>query len=114
MTTTTTMTTAAEAKAAIAQVADLIDKLSGVIERETALVHAGRVRDASALASQKSELTSKLYVVGERLKANAKFLRQGGAASVWRVRPRGDAPAERRKAARRQPRAVIRPKVATS
>ena len=63
----TTMTKAAEA--AIAQVADLIGRLSGVIERETALVHAGKVRDASALAPQKTELTSKLYVVGERLKA---------------------------------------------
>jgi hypothetical protein len=72
----TTMTTAAEAKAAIARVADLIDSLRGVIEQETALVHAGKVRDASALAPQKSELTSKLYVVGERLKANARFVRQ--------------------------------------
>ena len=82
MTTTTTMTTAAEAKAAIAQVADLIDNLRGVIERETTLVHAGKVRDASALASQKSELTSKLYVVGERLKANARFLRQAAPAQA--------------------------------
>lgn len=39
----TTMTKAAEAEAAIAQVADLIDKLRGVIEQETALVHAGKV-----------------------------------------------------------------------
>jgi hypothetical protein len=69
-----TMTTAAEAEAAIAQVADLIVKLRGVIEQETALVHAGKVREASALGPQKSELTSKLYVVGEHLKANAKFL----------------------------------------
>jgi hypothetical protein len=43
----TTMKTAAEAEAAIAQVADLIGRLSGVIERETALVHAGKVRDAA-------------------------------------------------------------------
>jgi hypothetical protein len=78
----TTMKTAAEAEAAIAQVADLIDKLSSVIERETVLVHAGKVRDATALAPQKSELTSKLYVVGERLKANAGFLRQLAPAQV--------------------------------
>jgi hypothetical protein len=70
----TPMTTAAEAEAAIAQVADLIVKLRGVIEQETALVHAGKVHEASALAPQKSELTGKLYVVGERLKANGKFL----------------------------------------
>ena len=78
----TTMTKAAEAEAAIAQVADLIDKLRGVIEQETALVHAGKVRDASTLAPQKSELTSKLYVVGERLKANAKFLPPATPAQV--------------------------------
>jgi flagellar biosynthesis/type III secretory pathway chaperone len=70
----TTMTTAAEAEAAIAQVAGLIDKLRGVIEQETALVHAGKVREASTLTPQKSDLTSKLYVCSERLKANARFL----------------------------------------
>jgi hypothetical protein len=70
----TRMTTAAEAQAAIAQATDLIEKLRGLIERETALVHAGKVREASTLAPQKSELTSKLYLVGERLKVNAKFL----------------------------------------
>jgi hypothetical protein len=70
----TAMKTAAEAEATIAQAADLIAKLRGLIEQETALVHAGKVRDASALAPQKSELTAKLYVVGERLRANAKFL----------------------------------------
>lgn len=70
----TPMTTAAEAEAAIAQVADLIVKLRGVVEQETALVHAGKVREADALAPHKSELTGKLYIVGERLKANAKFL----------------------------------------
>lgn len=76
----TTMTTAAEAEAAIAQVADLIVKLRGVIEQETALVHAGKVREASTLAPQKSELTGKLHVVGERLKANAKFLLRAAPA----------------------------------
>jgi hypothetical protein len=76
----TTMTKAAEAEAAIAQVA--VDKLRGVIEQETALVHAGKVRDAGTLAPQKSELTSKLYVVGERLKANAKFLPRAAPAQV--------------------------------
>jgi hypothetical protein len=77
-----TMRTAAEAEATIAQVADLIDKLRGLIEQETALVHAGKVRDASALTPRKSELTSKLYVFGERLKPNAKFLRQAAPAQV--------------------------------
>ncbi len=78
----TTMKTAAEAQAAVSQVAEVIDTLRGVIEQETALVHAGKVRDASVLAAKKSELTSKLYVGGERLKANSKYLAQVAPAHV--------------------------------
>ena len=51
----------ADAQAAIIQAAELIDTLRGVIEEETALVHSGKVRDATALAAKKSELTSQLY-----------------------------------------------------
>jgi len=76
----TAMKTAAEAEATIAQATDLIAKLRGLIEQETALVHAGKVREASALAPQKSELTGKLHVVGERLRANAKFLLRAAPA----------------------------------
>ncbi len=78
----TGMTTAAEAEAAVAQVADLVAKLRALIEQETALVHAGKVREASALAPQKSELTGKLYVVSERLKTNAKFLLRAAPAQA--------------------------------
>jgi hypothetical protein len=70
----TRIATAAEAEATIAHAADLIGTLRGLIEQETALVHAGKVREASALAPRKSELAGKLYLVGERLKANAKYL----------------------------------------
>ncbi len=78
----TGMTTAAEAEAAVAQVAALVAKLRALIEQETALVHAGKVREASALAPQKSELTGNLYVVSERLKANAKFLLRAAPAQA--------------------------------
>jgi hypothetical protein len=78
----TAMKTAAEVEATIAQAADLIEKLRGLIERETALVHAGKVREASALAPQKSELTGKLHVVGGRLRANAKFLLRAAPAQA--------------------------------
>jgi predicted dinucleotide-utilizing enzyme len=78
----TAMKTAAEAEAAIAQAADLIAKLGRLIEQETALVHAGKVRDASALAPQKSELTGRLHIAGERLKANAKFLLRAAPAQA--------------------------------
>jgi flagellar biosynthesis/type III secretory pathway chaperone len=78
----TAMKTAAEVQIAIAQAADLIEKLRSLIEQETALVHAGKVRDASKLAPQKSELTGKLHVVGERLRANAKFLQRAAPAQA--------------------------------
>ena len=78
----TTITTSAEAEKAIAQVAELIEKLRGVIEQETVLVHAGKIRNAAALGPQKSELTSKLYLAGEGLKANARFLLKAAPASA--------------------------------
>ena len=80
--TTTAITTRAEAEQAIAQVAELIEKLRGLIEQETALVHAGKVGNAATLGPQKSDLTSKLYLTGESLKANAKFLLQAAPASA--------------------------------
>jgi hypothetical protein len=70
------ISTTAEAEKAIAQVADLIEKLHGVVEQETALVYAGKVRKAAALGPTKSELAGQLFAAGEALKANAKFLLQ--------------------------------------
>jgi flagellar biosynthesis/type III secretory pathway chaperone len=80
--TRTAITTTADAEKAIAEVAELIGQLRAVIEQETALVHAGKVRNAATLGPQKSELTSKLYLTGQSLKANAKFLRQAAPASA--------------------------------
>jgi hypothetical protein len=78
----TAITTDTEAETAIAQVAGLIDKLSGVIAEETALVHAGKVRKAAALGPVKSELAGQLFARAERLKANAKFLLRVAPAAV--------------------------------
>jgi hypothetical protein len=69
-----TMTTAAEAEQAIADLAALIERLHGLVEEETALVHAGRMRSAAAIEPAKRELAGQLFASGERLKANAKFL----------------------------------------
>ena len=74
--------TAAEAENAIAQVADLIAKLHGVIEQETALVHAGKVRKAATLGPTKSELAGQLFAAAEWLKVNAKFLLRAAPASA--------------------------------
>ncbi len=80
------ITTAAEAETAVAQVADLIAKLHGVIEQETTLVHAGKVRKAAALGPTKSELAGQLFAAGERLKANAKFLLRTAPAAAAALR----------------------------
>ena len=80
------VTTTAEAEQAIAQVADLIEKLRGVVEQETALVNAGKVRKAAALGQAKSDLTTQLFTAGEGLKANAKFLLQAAPAGAAALR----------------------------
>src|ERR1700682_64969 len=74
------ITTTAEAERAIDDLSTLIEKLSGLMERETSLVHAGKVSVAVALGQTKSELTHQLYTAGERLKANAKVLLQSAPA----------------------------------
>ena len=80
------ITTNAEAEKAIAQVAELIEKLRDVVEQETTLVRAGKIRNAATLTAAKSELTSKLFVAGEALKANAKFLLRAAPASAAALR----------------------------
>lgn len=76
----TPITTAAQAEQAIDDLAALIEKLAKLLEQETALVHAGRVRSAAALAPSKAELAGRLFACGESLKASAKFLRQSAPA----------------------------------
>jgi hypothetical protein len=83
--------TKSDAERAIAQVAQLIEQLRGVVEQETQLVHAGEVRKAMPLGAAKSELASKLFSAGEVLKANAKFLLQAAPASVTALRGVQDA-----------------------
>jgi hypothetical protein len=72
----TPVTTAAEADRAVDDLAALIEKLTAVIEQETALIRAGQIRNASALEPAKAELAGRLFASAERLKASAKFLKQ--------------------------------------
>ncbi len=71
----TPITTQADAEGAISEMAELIEKISGIIEQETALVRAGHLHRASALERPKSQLAGQLHVASERLKANAKALK---------------------------------------
>ena len=70
------ITTVAEADHAIDDLTALIGKLTGLVEQETALVHAGHIRRAAALEPAKAELAGELFASNERLKASAKFIRQ--------------------------------------
>ncbi|MGA7787843.1 MAG: hypothetical protein WCA56_06730 [Xanthobacteraceae bacterium] len=74
------ITTAAEAEQAIDDLAALLEKLARLLEQETALVRAGRLRSAAALEASKAEFAGQLFASGERLKASAKFLRQSAPA----------------------------------
>jgi flagellar biosynthesis/type III secretory pathway chaperone len=76
----TPITTAVEAEQAIDELAGLIEKLSVLIEQETALVHAGRLRNATALQPTKAELAGRLQAASTRLRASAKVLRQSSPA----------------------------------
>ncbi len=82
------ITTAAQAEQAIDELALLIEKFSGLIEQETALVRAGRIRTASALEPSKAELAGRLLAAGAQLKAAAKFVKQtapGHCAALTRL-----------------------------
>jgi hypothetical protein len=74
------ITTTAEAERTIDDLSALIEKLSGLMEQETALVHAGKVSVAVGLGQTKSELAHQLYTAGEQLKVNGKFLLQSAPA----------------------------------
>ncbi len=74
------ITTAAEAEQAIDEMMSLVEQLRGVVEQETALVRAGKLRAAAALEPSKSALAGRLYTGSERLKANAKFLQRTAPA----------------------------------
>src|SRR5262249_49753638 len=65
---------------AIEGLAALIEKLSAVIEQETAWVRAGELRKAGALEQAKSQLAGQLYIASERLKTNAKAYRSAAPA----------------------------------
>lgn len=70
------ITTTTEAERVIDEFTLLMEKLAGLLEQETNLIHAGRIRNATALEPNKAELTGRLFAASERLKSSAKFLRQ--------------------------------------
>jgi hypothetical protein len=65
---------ATDAENAVLHLAEVMDGLKGVLEEETALVRAGRLRQATGLALRKTELASHYVKAAEQLKARARLL----------------------------------------
>ena len=69
-------TTAAEARALAENLMEVMSALLGVIERETELVRAGKLREAMALEPEKTALSRRYVGAVGHLKASQKFLAQ--------------------------------------
>ena len=70
------ISTPVEARKLAEELMDVMSALLGIIERETELVRAGKVREAIALEGQKNELSQRYMVTVERLKNSQKYLAQ--------------------------------------
>ena len=68
--------TPAEARKLAENLLDAMNALLGVIERETELVRAGKVREAIALEAQKAELSRRYLGAVAQLKASQQYLTQ--------------------------------------
>jgi hypothetical protein len=67
---------AGEARKLAENLMDVMNALLSVIERETELVRAGKLRDGMALEPQKSELSRRYVAVVGQMKASQKYLSQ--------------------------------------
>ena len=70
------ISTPVEARKLAEELMDVMSALLGVIERETELVRAGKIREAIALEGQKNELSQRYMVTVERLKNSQKYVAQ--------------------------------------
>jgi len=70
------ITTPAEARKLADDLIDAMKSLLGIIERETELVRAGNVREATALEPAKNETSSRYVRIISTLRSNAAFLKQ--------------------------------------
>ena len=71
-----TATTVAEARKLAETLMDVMSALLGVIERETELVRAGKLREALAFEPQKTDLSRRYVNAVAQLKASQKYLAQ--------------------------------------
>jgi hypothetical protein len=71
-----TVSTPAEARKLAENLIDVMSTLLGVIERETELVRAGKLREAMAFEPQKTELSRRYVGVVGHLNSSQKYLAQ--------------------------------------
>jgi hypothetical protein len=71
-----TANSAVDARKLAENLMDAMSALLGVIERETELVRAGKVREAMALETQKTDLSRRYVNAVAHLKASQKYLAQ--------------------------------------
>jgi hypothetical protein len=71
-----TAATPAEARKLAENLMDVMSALLGVIERETELVRAGKIREAMAFEPQKTELSRRYVNVIAHMKASQDYLSQ--------------------------------------
>src|SRR5260221_5078381 len=71
---TAAISTAAEARKLAESLMDVMSALLGVIERETELVRAGKLREAMAFEPKKAELSRRYVNAVGQLKASQKYL----------------------------------------
>jgi hypothetical protein len=70
------ISTPAQARKLAEELMDVMSGLLGIIERETELVRAGKIREAMALEEQKGGLSRRYMVTVEHLKTSQKYLAQ--------------------------------------
>ena len=82
--------TAADARKLAENLMGVMTALLGVIERETELVRAGKLREAMAFESQKSDLSRRYVSAVEHLKASQKYLSQSAPELLTTLRRHHD------------------------
>ena len=70
------VSTAAEARKLAEKLMDVMSALLGIIERETALVRAGKLREGLAFDTKKTELSRRYADAIAELKVNQKYMTQ--------------------------------------
>ena len=84
------ITSPAEAEQLCAHLNEVMDTLLGVLDEETKLVRAGRLRDAAQLAQPKCDLARLYFADVERVKRCGSALSQRNPDVVARLRERHD------------------------